>query len=859
MKCTNCGKKVPETAKVCGHCGHPLKEEIAEPVKTKPRLPRREKDTSSGLKWVLIGACILIVVLAAVFAFLFLRSNPQFFANLTGKSTPDANVLLYDDFIDPDSGWAVFTDGDNAEVGYEDGAYRIAFLQSDNFQAGWSPLEYDNVVVETVFSVPLGETGLGAGLTLRANDQRWYLIWIFPHTQEFILMKSIDGQSDELIPRQRSEILQPLLKDKRLYLQLKVVATSDSIEVWGAQPGQEYQFLESAMDSTLTSGHLGPSANSTLPLVHAPAEVLFDWIKVSKVESVSTSAVGQPEPQEASEPAATPMGGGSGDISFCSNINNDLNDIYVKSIADSFFGMQISNPINLTNTSAISEYWPLWVDEGRSIAYETFADKRQKFFQIPASGGAAIEISFPTSKDILYPVVSPDGTKVAFILMPEGQGKYDVFVVNLDGTHLVNISDNPAGDFNPKWSPDSTQLSFETDRNGKVEIMLVNADGTQLKPFATDGGFSRYADWSPDGKWIAFTSDMDGYADIYRRRVTGTQTERVTTEPSFDWLPRWSPDGETILFLSDRGGMKDIYLANILGGQVRRLTYSQEEELEPVSWSPDGSEVLYWVKDANKNGEIKTVSSIPPDISEWEYGRYTDSPFDECSVGYSWAPDRTLAFTRVEDDGKTYNIYVRGFGSNASPRLFVANALHPSWSPDGSKLAFSRLEADGTSEIYTIMADGTGLTRLTNNSGFDGNPFWSPDGMKIAFSSDRDGNADIFVMNADGSNPVNIHPRPEDDRTPVWSPSGEKILFTTTISAGNRDIMVMKTNGSELVNITNNTSDDSWGAWSPDGTRIAFYSNRGGNKDIYIMYADGSYLIQFTDLPTQEVGFKWLP
>ncbi len=588
-------------------------------------------------------------------------------------------------------------------------------------------------------------------------------------------------------------------------------------------------------------------------------------LKVSEYAPIEvpqeSSAAGEvdPTPTFTPEPKETPMGGGSGDISFCSNINNDLNDIYVKSINESFFGMQTSSPINLTNTSTISEYWPMWVDEGRSIVYETFADKRQKYFQIPASGGAAIEISFPTSKDILYPVVSPDGTKVAFILMPEGQGKYDVFVVNMDGTRLVNISDNPAGDFNPKWSPDSTQLTFETDRNGKVEIMLVNADGTQLKQFATDGGYSRYADWSPDGKWIAFTSDMDGYADIYRRRVTGTQTERVTTEPSFDWLPRWSPDGETILFLSDRGGMKDIYLMNVLGGQIRRLTYSVEEELEPVSWSPDGAEVLYWVKDANKNGEIKTVSSIPPDITEWGYGRYTDSPLDDCSFGYSWAPDRTLAFTRVESDGKTYNIYVRGFGSNASPRLLVANALHPSWSPDGLKLAFSRVEADGTSEIYTIMADGTGLTRLTINSGFDGNPSWSPDGTRIAFASDRDGNADIFVMNADGSNPVSIHTRPEDDRTPVWSLSGEKILFTTTISVGNRDIMVMKANGSELVNITNNTSDDSWGAWSPDGTRIAFYSNRGGNKDIYIMYADGSYLIQFTDLPTQEVGFKWLP
>ncbi len=299
MKCTNCGKTVPNSAKICGYCGHPLKKVEAVPVEA-PVTPRQNSHTrAGGMKGWVIGAFGLSVVLAVALIILLTRTRPQVpveqpsensnispiqESTIESVSEPvDSNVLLYDDFKDPNSGWPVFQDGNNAQAGYADGAYRIAFLKTDNFQAAWSAKEYDNFIVETTFSVPLGETGIGAGLTLRAEDKSWYMVWIFPNTQDFILVRSVNNEPNPLIPRQRFELFQPQLKDNRLYIQLKVVANPNGFEVWAAQPGQTYQMLGTVNDSTLTSGHLGPSANSTLPLVNSPAEVLFDWIKVSRI------------------------------------------------------------------------------------------------------------------------------------------------------------------------------------------------------------------------------------------------------------------------------------------------------------------------------------------------------------------------------------------------------------------------------------------------------------------------------------------------------------------------------------------------------------------------------------------------
>jgi len=176
------------------------------------------------------------------------------------------------------------------------------------------------------------------------------------------------------------------------------------------------------------------------------------------------------------------------------------------------------------------------------------------------------------------------------------------------------------------------------------------------------------------------------------------------------------------------------------------------------------------------------------------------------------------------------------------------------------KIAFNS-DRDGNREIYVMNADGTGQTRLTNNSADDYGPSWSPDGTKITFQSNRDGNYEIYVMNADGTNLICLTNNSAQDREPSWSPDGTKIVFHSD-RTGNGEIFVMNADGTGQTNLTNHSADDTFSSWSPDGTKIAFASNRVPSgptpHGVWVMNADGTNPVQLTS-GTSNAPMGWSP
>jgi uncharacterized repeat protein (TIGR01451 family) len=227
----------------------------------------------------------------------------------------------------------------------------------------------------------------------------------------------------------------------------------------------------------------------------------------------------------------------------------------------------------------------------------------------------------------------------------------------------------------------------------------------------------------------------------------------------------------------------------------------------------------------------------------------------------SWSADGAKiafsAFVGTEADGNV-EIFVMNADGTGQTQVTTAagNDFGPSWSPDGTKIAFYS-DRSGNNEIYVMNADGSSVVNLTNNAADDRSPAWSPDGARIAFGTGRDGAGEIYVMNADGSNPTDLTNNPSNEYDPTWSPDGSKIVFGRETPLN--EIAVMNADGSGQTLITDDPGGAALPSWSPDGTKIVFVSGRDGNNEIYVMNSDGTEQTRLTNEPGSDTGPDWQP
>ncbi|MBA4383864.1 MAG: hypothetical protein C0410_03950 [Anaerolinea sp.] len=211
-------------------------------------------------------------------------------------------------------------------------------------------------------------------------------------------------------------------------------------------------------------------------------------------------------------------------------------------------------------------------------------------------------------------------------------------------------------------------------------------------------------------------------------------------------------------------------------------------------------------------------------------------------------------------------IYTMNADGSGKSQLVPSSANHtsqafPSWSPDGSKIAFQG--AGGNYEVFVINTDGTNLQQLTNTPGWDnGDPSWSPDGSQIAYFSRGDpafNYGEIWVMNADGSNK---HPVMVDYSMSVgyvtWSPDGSKMAFMAHEWPERIwKIYVMNSDGSDIKLLTNSSGHSQYPQFSPDSNYLLYMSNRVGNYEIYVLDLNSGNETRITNNPSFDYFPVW--
>ena len=291
---------------------------------------------------------------------------------------------------------------------------------------------------------------------------------------------------------------------------------------------------------------------------------------------------------------------------------------------------------------------------------------------------------------------------------------------------------------------------------------------------------------------IAFVSHRDGNPEIYVMDTNGGNLRRLTNNPDDDWEPSWSPDGKRIAFVSERDGASEIYVMDADGGNQLNLTNNNPGLDSSPSWSPDGKRIAFSSNRDNKKGRF-IFEIYVMDADGGNQQNLTNNPWDDQSP--SWSPDGKRIVFSARRPGHfetkfsiTDEIYVMDADGGNQQRLTENrnNDWHPSWSPDGKRIAF---DADRKGDvvkfdIYVMDADGGNQQKLTNHRAWDGSPSWSPDGKRIAFWSLRDGNSEIYVMGADGGNQQNLTNHTNRDASPAWlnspfsvSPAGKEFTM----------------------------------------------------------------------------------
>lgn len=293
-------------------------------------------------------------------------------------------------------------------------------------------------------------------------------------------------------------------------------------------------------------------------------------------------------------------------------------------------------------------------------------------------------------------------------------------------------------------------------------------------------------------------------------------------------------------------------------GAVTNLTDNGDTSYdEKPIWSPDGTKVAF-VSDftdtghGEKNVFVMSTTATGDDINlATQITHYSSGA--KALDDLAWSPDGSrIAYTRGTNAGDDSVWVVNADGTSTFPLEIGGSGAkrHPAWSPDSSQIAYAVVK-NAPEQIY-IASSGGGIGQpLANGVGHE--PTWQPHGSKIAFDAYKSGGfgyIDLHVVNADGSgSPLIVHPNQYTEWTfNAWSPDGGRIAYRSSEASGATVYRVMNADGSGDHPIADPGAGDArYASWSPDGSRIVYEAASLADiskRNLFIANSDGSGGVQ---------------
>jgi eukaryotic-like serine/threonine-protein kinase len=298
---------------------------------------------------------------------------------------------------------------------------------------------------------------------------------------------------------------------------------------------------------------------------------------------------------------------------------------------------------------------------------------------------------------------------------------------------VVVVTRAPTATFTPNATPQgggAGQIAFVSTRSGLPQIWLMDISGEGVKQVTKVQDGACQPAWSPDGKRLVYVSPCKAKQDSYKNsglfiiNADGTGLVILPSPPAGDYDPAWAPDGDRIAFTSLRQDIPHIFVYNLKDHSTIRLSSQSTYDNHPA-WSPDGKTIAF---ETTRQGQpqIWTVSSTDTTgKTAKEFTKLTDGS----TYSPDWSPPDGTRIIYSEGSGPW--LASRDYPPSITSQVKIAETIFPvytpRYSPDGMWIIFEGVKS-GNHELFMMAQNGSQLTQLTNDAGFDFQPTWRPVG-----------------------------------------------------------------------------------------------------------------------------------